>query len=100
MNNPADCIPIIPLDLRQRVKLSLEKRAPELGRLSVEVVWPGTVHLTGNVRSPYMRRVALETAGHVAGVWHVIDGIRVLRIEPSVPRYDAPFLSIFSPAPG
>ena len=99
MNNPADCIPIIPLDLRQRVKLSLEKQSPELGRLSVEVVRPATVHLAGTVRSPYMRRVALETAGHVAGVCHVIDGIRMLRIEPSEPRY-APFLSIFSPAPG
>src|SRR5688572_23101056 len=97
MNNPADCISIISLDLGQRVKLSLEKRARELGRLSVEVVWPGTVYLAGSVRSRYMRRLALETARHVAGVCHVIDGICVLRNQPN--ESAAPFLSIFWPGP-
>jgi hypothetical protein len=72
---------IAPEDLATRVKLSLAHRNRELGRLTVDATGPETIHLSGALRSFYLRQLAVATAKHVSGVRHVSDGIHVLRVE-------------------
>ena len=106
MNAPADCIRFVSLDLQQRVKLSLAHRNLELGRLSVEMSGPETIHLSKVVRLLRLQELAVATAKRVAGVRHVSDGIRILTIQTaenevspawhmpvSVPTFDSPALA-------
>src|SRR5687768_13937904 len=63
-------------ELAQRVRLRMTAIRPELGGISVTVDH-GTVRLSGQTATFYLRQLALTAAQHVAGVQHVVDDIEV-----------------------
>ena len=62
--------------LAERVRLSLNQRRPEFCKL---FVWAdnGTVELSGEIGSFYLRQLAISIAKHVAGVLKVRDAMHV-----------------------
>jgi osmotically-inducible protein OsmY len=62
--------------LAERVKLSLNQRRPEFCKLSVWADF-GTIELSGEIGSFYLRQLAISIAKHVAGVLHVRDEMHV-----------------------
>jgi osmotically-inducible protein OsmY len=63
-------------ELEQRIKLHLAATRPELSRLDVRADG-GTVRLSGQVASFYLRQLALSAVKRVAGVLCVSDDIEV-----------------------
>jgi hypothetical protein len=63
-------------ELAGRVRLSLTQRRPEFCKLSVRED-NGTVELSGEISSYYLRQLAITIARHVAGVLHVRDEMHV-----------------------
>lgn len=50
---------------------------PRLREVSVDVIGPGIIHLSGSVRSFYLRQLAVSLARQMGGVQYVSDGIHV-----------------------
>jgi osmotically-inducible protein OsmY len=63
-------------DLEQRIKLHLKATRPEFKNVAVSVN-SGTVRLSGQLASFYLRQLALAAAQRVAGVQRVRDAIEV-----------------------
>ncbi len=63
-------------ELQRRVKLHVAATRTELAKVCVRA-HGGTVRLSGQVASFYLRQLALEAAKHVAGVQYVVDEIEV-----------------------
>ncbi len=63
-------------ELRQRVVLHLGSCRPELARVAV-LAKDGTVMLSGELPTFFLRQLAFERARGVAGVRHLIDQIEV-----------------------
>ena len=63
-------------DLKTRVQLYLSAQRPEFQKLLVGADH-GTVELSGQASSFYLRQLAVSAASRVAGVRHIVDGINV-----------------------
>jgi hypothetical protein len=68
-------------DLERRIELFLAATRPELRGLHVQARG-GTVRLAGQLRTFYLRQLALEATKHVPGVQLVVDAIEVPATQP------------------
>lgn len=63
--------------LADNVQARITQCDQRLREVSVDVTGPGIIHLSGTVRSFYLRQLAVSLSRQMGGVHHVSDGIQV-----------------------